>query len=219
MDLRRNGRVTLLVESAPFRCYDVPVFRVLAVLFCLFLTPLALARGGDPYERISDQAKARELFQEVRADLKSMFGISVSSPVELFLVDAKVMDDLFKTSPYRGAEIGLYLHKNGRHQVYVMKDWSRDLCAGVAAHEYVHAWQQERCPENQELVIREGFARWVEAKYFDKIGAYQMVENIRDVGDPIYGVGYKTMVAWEDKYGIAKLVQMVQRISKVSEAK
>jgi hypothetical protein len=192
------------------------------VIFSLLLLlpgAWAFARGGNPYERINDPAQAKEIFQDIREDLKTMFGMTVSGPVELNLVEPKVMDDLFKSSPYHGAEIGLYRHHNGRHEIYVMKDWSRDLCSGVTAHEYTHAWQTEHCPPGQEQVIREGFARWVEAKYYDKIGAYQMVENLRAVGDPVYGVGYKTMLAWEDKYGAPGLVKLVQKVNTVADVK
>ena len=193
---------------------------VFVPLLLLALTPLAEARLGDPpnpYQRITEQSQAQEILVQVMASLKEMFGLTVSEPVDMHLVEAKEMDALFSGSPYHGAEIGLYRPQNGRHQIYVMKDWSRDMCSGITAHEFTHAWEKEHCPPMQSQVLKEGFARWIEAKYYDKIGAYESVARIREVADPVYGVGYKTMLEWETKYGATGLVKLVQHISTVSE--
>jgi aminopeptidase N len=126
------------------------------------------------------------------------------------------MDKLFSGSPYHGAEIGLYL-PGAEHNVYVMNDWGQDICSGVMAHEYTHAWQNEKCPANQELAIREGFAVWIQYKYLDKIGAGATARPLLEYEDPVYGVGIKTMLAWEDKVGAKKMVDLVQHVSKISD--
>jgi hypothetical protein len=193
---------------------------LLLSLLMLTLAPVAVtARLGDPpnpYQRITDQAQAAEILAQVRAKLQTLFGMTVSVPIDLHLVEAKEMDALFG-GPYHGAEIGLYRRRGGNHEIYVMKDWSRDMCSGIMAHEFTHAWQSENCPPNQSQVIKEGFARFVEAKYYDSIGAYASVAEIQAVGDPVYGVGYKTMLAWETKWGVPGVVKLVQHISTVDE--
>jgi hypothetical protein len=191
------------------------------LLLLSFTTGVALARLGDPpnpYERIKDPAQAQQILTQVRADLQQMFGMIVSRPVDLHLVEGSEMDRLLSGNAYKGSEIGLYHDEpNGHHNISVMRDWSRDMCSGITAHEFTHAWQREHCPPNQDIVIKEGFARWVEAKYYDKIGAYAMVQRIREVADPVYGVGYKKMLEWESAYGVQGLVRLVQHISTVAE--
>lgn len=172
----------------------------------------------DPYEKITTQAQADQIKAQVLKDLAKSFGLSLSRPVELHLVDAKVMDEQIGNSPYKGAEIGLYTGiKNGKHQVYVMEGWSRDKCQGITAHELVHAWQTENGLQMQEQALVEGLAMWIEYKYFDQLGAYQMSENIRDTADPVYGVGIKTLLGVEDRVGTANVVREVRKVRTVAE--
>lgn len=195
--------------------------RLLLLLFLLFPCGVALAKLGekpDPYEKIETQAKADEVFKDVQAFLRKNWGFSLSRPVQLALVHESEMDKLLAGNPYKGAEVGLYTMKDGHHQIYVMRGWNRDYCSGVTAHEFTHAWQADRCPYGQDIVLREGFASWIEMKYYDATGAYQMADNLRQQADPVYGVGIKTMMALEDKIGAKKLVELVQKISTVDEA-
>ncbi|MEW6283789.1 MAG: hypothetical protein AB1758_34575 [Candidatus Eremiobacterota bacterium] len=178
-----------------------------------------LGEKPDPYEIIDDPKQARAIFNDVVAALKKSYGFSLRLPSEVHLVHESVMDQMFANSPYKGAEVGLYTFKDGRHQIYVMKGWSRDVCSGVTAHEYTHAWQSENCPLDQELAVKEGFAMWIEMKHYDQIGAWKLAENVRETADPVYGVGVKTMLALEDKYGPKKLVELVKRVHTLAECK
>ncbi len=194
--------------------------RPLILLFCLLTWGVAFAKLGDkpdPYEKIEDQAKAQEVFKEVQAFLKKQWGFSLTRSIKIDLVQASVMDKLMSASPYKGNEVGLYMMKDGQHQIYVMEGWNRDYCSGVTAHEYTHAWQAEHCPSGQDIVLKEGFANWIEMKYYDATGAYQFADNVRQEADPVYGVGVKTMMALEDKIGAKKLVELVQRVSTMAE--
>ncbi len=194
--------------------------RPLILLLCLILWGGAWARLGDkpdPYEKIEDPAKARKILDDVMAYLKKNYNFRVSYPVQMNLVHESVMDAKFAGSPYKGAEVGLYTFEGGKHQIYVMKGWSRDVCSGVTAHEYTHAWQFDNCPRDQDLVLREGFACWVEMKYYDSVGAYQHAEDVRNHSDPVYGVGIKTMLALEDKVGPKKLVGMITTLRSARE--
>lgn len=194
--------------------------RPLILLLCCLTWGIAVAKLGDkpdPYEKIESNKKAQEVFKDVQAQLRKNFGFSLALPVRLELVHESVMDQMMKASPYKGAEVGLYTMKNGQHHIYVMQGWNRDYCAGVTAHEYTHAWQTERVPAGQDIILREGFASWIEMKYFDSIGAYQYADNLRRQADPVYGVGIKTMMALEDKIGPRKLVELVQRASTMAD--
>lgn len=172
--------------------------------------------GSAAYQIISDQGQAEAVLAEVRAALASRWGFQLERPLDLKLVDASDMDSRFAGSPYKGAEIGLYV-PGPHHTIYVMRGWSRDLCSGITAHEYTHAWQNENCPR-QEAAVREGFAMWIEHKYLDSIGAYTEARKVvDDYEDPVYGVGIKTMLAWEDKVGEKGMVDLVRRVSSIND--
>ncbi|MHB2017929.1 MAG: hypothetical protein ACYCW6_13345 [Candidatus Xenobia bacterium] len=195
---------------------------VLALLWLGFFSGAALAQFGEtpnPYAHINTDSAAQALFKDVRAKLKEMYGMEVYKPVVLKLVDGPAMDALFSNSPYKGAEVGLYrTEADGLHHIYVLTDDSRDDCGGTMAHEYTHAWQVENCPADQELALREGFAEWINYKYWQATGAYAAARNLAEnTEDVVYGVGIKTMLAWEDKIGDKALVERVKHVSKLTQ--
>lgn len=174
-------------------------------------TSVALAKSPDPYEVIDKQTQAEAVMRDVVATMGSRFGLRITTPVQIHLVEAKEMDKLFSGSPYHGAEIGLYTGiSNGKHQLYVMKGWARDQCAGITAHELTHAWQTENVPADQDLVLREGFAKWVEYKYYDLIGAYTYSQQIRETADPVYGVGFFAVLDAEAAVGAPKVADLMK---------
>ncbi len=148
--------------------------------------------------------------------LLSNFAIALKLPVTGLLVPAKKLDELY-SGAYRGAEVGFYHFVNGRHEMYVMQDMDRDDCIGTTAHELVHAWQTECCPIDQDIVVKEGFARWVQYKLFDKTGAYVRAQSIKEAADPVYGVGFKKMLEWEDQLGEVGVVLKVRKVKKLSD--
>ncbi len=190
---------------------------------CLLLLSVASAqipnrKGPDPYEKIKTQARADDILKDVLVQLNSFFKIRLRHPVQLHLVEAKVMDEIFKNSPYRGSQIGLYTGmENGRHQVYVMTGWNRDTFEGITTHELVHAWQDENGLRHQELAMVEGLAMWIESKYYDRIGAFQKSENVRETADPVYGVGVKAMLRLEDAVGAANVTSEVRKLRSIAE--
>lgn len=186
---------------------------ILSLLIAGHLTTESLAKPtSDPYQLIDSQALARDVLQKVQGQLSSFFNMSLRTPVEIHLVEGKEMDRLLGQSPYHGAEIGLYTGiTNGKHQIYVMKGWARDYASGITAHELTHAWQQENAPFNQEQVIKEGFASWIEYQYYDKIGAYSYAQRTKQQSDPVYGVGMQAMLDAEDAIGVKAMCQQMRR--------
>lgn len=156
--------------------------------------------------------------REVLSTMQSRFNLRLTRQVEMHLVEAEVMDKMISQSPYKGAQVGLYTGvKSGKHQVYVMKGWGRDQCAGIVAHELTHAWQQENAPYDQDLVLKEGFAMWVEYKYFDVTGAFAYAQRIRETADPVYGVGFFAVIETEDAVGANQVAEVMRKAVKVSD--
>lgn len=184
----------------------------------VLLTAVAWARPANPYDVIDKQGQAQEVLQVVQGQLVSFFGMKLRIPVAIHLVEPKEMDKLLGDSPYHGAEIGLYTGvRDGRHQVYVMKGWSRDYASGITAHELTHAWQYENAPKSQDQVVKEGFAKWIEYRYYDRIGAYTYSNRELKTADPVYGVGFFAMLDAEAVLGPTKLADEMRRITTISE--
>lgn len=182
------------------------------------LAGAGLAKTSNPYQIIDKQAQADSLMREVLATMASRFQLRLSKPVELHLVEASVMDKMITQSPYKGAQVGLYTGvKNGKHQIYVMKGWGRDQCAGIIAHELTHGWQEENAPRQQDRVLKEGFAMWVEYKYFDLTGAFTYSQRIRETADPVYGVGFFAVLESEEAVGASKVADLMRTAVNASE--
>lgn len=193
----------------------------------LVLLPSASFSGGDYLETrkkeqealrlISSQEEAEALLPTV-ADLLRDLEIRVRKPLSLTLVTPEQLDAMYQ-GVYRGAEIGLYRWESEKHAVYVMKDLSRDQFVGTLAHEVTHGWQVEECPRSQEQIIREGFANWVEYRLYLKMEAFELAGRVRDHADPVYGVGFKEILALEDALGVRGVVQKVRSVRTLADLK
>jgi hypothetical protein len=78
----------------------------------------------------------------------------------------------------------------------------------VLAHEYAHAWQNERCPPDAPLEIQEGFAEWVSFKLLQSWGCgKRMARMLRR--DDLYGLGLQKMLEWERREGAPGVLRRV----------
>ncbi len=207
-----STKVKLLIISA--------ITTVIWVNLALHPVGAKIGEKPNPYEKIEQQSQAVAILQQVRSELAKRFGLIIRLPVDIHLVHEKELDKRMHNSPYRGAETGLYagIYK-GRHQIYVMKGWSRDRCSGITAHELTHAWQAENVSPDQELVLKEGLANWIEYKYLDSIGAYALALKLRNTADPVYGVGLKAMLALEEKIGAENILNKIRSVKSLKELK
>ena len=186
------------------------------ILFIFVFIPRAVFSA--PTDIINEANQMEPLIPKVKATLAKEFGIFINYPVKYFLVKSEELDNVY-SGTYRGSEIGLHRYANGVHEVYIMKGMSEDSFEATLAHELTHAWQIERCVPEQDLVVREGFARWIEYKYLDFIGAYVLANRVKNDADPVYGVGLKKMFELEDKIGDKAMTNRVRSVVNINDIK
>ena len=174
------------------------------------------ALAQDAYKVISTQEDFEPVIESARQLLKTYYAIVLRLPVKGSLVTGAELDALYGGA-YRGAEVGLYRYRSSLHEIYVMKDMSKDECTATTCHELVHAWQKENCPADQDILVSEGLARWIEYKILDKTGAYTLARGLFEHADPVYGVGFKTMLEWEDKLGEMGVVLKAKRVKTLQD--
>jgi aminopeptidase N len=80
----------------------------------------------------------------------------------------------------------------------------------VAAHEYAHAWQGEKCPVLRDILIHEGFAEWAAYRILGHYGYGRAQARMRE-RDDIYGQGLRWALDLEAKQGTAKLIEACRR--------
>ena len=188
----------------------------LAIFILSFIPSIVFAASTDI---INDSKQMDALIPKVKATLVKEFGIFITLPVDYHLLEGSEMDKIMNDGTYKGAEIGLHRFVNGRHEVYIMKGMNEDQFCSTLAHELTHAWQIERCVRNQDGVVKEGFARWVEYKYLDLIGAYALANSVKEVADPVYGVGFRKMLDLEDKIGAKEMTNKIKTIVTIDDIK
>lgn len=191
-------------------------FLLFLILFILAFIPKIVFSA--PTDIINDASQMEPLIPKVKATLAKEFGIFVNLPVKYYLVKGEELDKVY-SGTYRGSEIGLHTFRGGVHEIYIMKGMSEDSVEATLAHELTHAWQMERCVSNQDRVVKEGFARWIEYKYLDLSGAYIMANSVKGDADPVYGVGLKKMFELEDKIGEKEMPNKIRTIVTINDIK
>lgn len=140
------------------------------------------------------------LFELAKKYMLEKFNMEVTGHVKVGLASAQRLDELYG-GEFVGQELGFYRFEDGWHDIYIMKDLGRSRCLGTVAHELTHAWQQENCPYNQGLVLKEGLATWVEVKILQADGSYsRSIDVMRGCRGP-YWEGLKLLLEIEDKGG------------------
>jgi len=185
----------------------------LFILFFLFSLPV-FGQGNffDVKEQekeyqtvISTKELADPFFDKMRSYVYYNLGMNVAYPYVMELVSPEYLDQL-APAQYRGVEIGLYTFPGTYHHIYILNNLAVDDFLGVAAHEFAHAWQTENCPQNQNVILREGFADWVAYKVLQFDGAVNNSQGIFYRSDPVYGQGFKIMIQLEDQGGIQAVI-------------
>lgn len=164
---------------------------------------------------ISTHADAQPVFREAVTSLEKYLELRINRTPQFKLVTSSELDNLAKGLERR-LHIGLYRWA-GSHNIYVMTDLNRDKFFGVAVHELTHAWQMENVPQDQDLVIREGFASWVAYKVLQMDGALIAASDIHDMADPVYGVGFKLMIDLEKTLGEKGVVERMKTMRRANE--
>lgn len=176
----------------------------------------AQKRQQEATKLITTYEQTKELLPGAKDFLLNRFGISVKGPVKIIIASGEQLDSMY-TGAYKGAESGLYKIRDGVHCLYILTGLNKDAFMGCVAHEYTHAWQRENAPRNQDDVLREGFAKWIEYKYYQSVGAYTDANRVIALADPVYGVGFKLMIAVEDKNREKGVIEFVKKAVKYTD--
>ena len=188
----------------------------IAIISVFLFTLICSQAIAGEYKIIKTDSDLNAIYGEAKQILLTNFGIVIRLPIKTQVVTGKKLDEFYH-GKYRGAEIGLYRYGASGHEIYIMVDQEKDEALATLIHEMTHAWQTESCPANQDIIVKEGFARWVEYKSLDKIGAYVLANRIKQQADPVYGVGFKKMLEWEDKVGEKQLPIKIRKVLTIND--
>jgi len=148
---------------------------------------------------IDDPSQAQTLYIQVQQIAAKRMGLVLGVPTPLVPVDhvqlKSVLVSLANGHPVEQRQPrGIYARKGTKRGIYVELGLPRIEMIQVIAHELGHAWQMERKPLLDDLLVVEGFAEWVAYKTLEALGessAMQLMVKRQDV----YGEGLRQMLA------------------------
>lgn len=94
--------------------------------------------------------------------------------------------------------------------IFVLDNLTPEVAFWVIAHEYGHAWYEERVHTEKDPLIVEGFAEWVAYHALIKKGYKQLAESLKARND-IYGRGLGKMLEIEKNKGFDAVLEYVTR--------
>ncbi len=180
----------------------------------LILLFLAHPADSANMKMINTQEELTPLITKTKNILAADFNIFLRLPIKIMLLTGSQMEEYQKQ---KGIEIGLYSWGKDGHEIRLLAGMNEDDLTATLAHEMTHAWQRENCTPAQGIVIQEGFARWVEYKVLDKIGAYIQANNVKESTHPTYRPGFIKMCEWEDEVGAKSLVQKIRKVNSLDD--
>lgn len=171
---------------------------------------------------VSGSARAEELYARVRAAVAGVLGLQLRQACPLKLVDRRQMHRIIARSTLhvldadsQGRCFGLFVREGSRRAIFVESGLPQITLMEVLAHEYAHAWQSERCPDNLPPEVQEGFAEWVAYKLMEHWGCRRRSERMLR-RDDLYGRGLRLMLKWEAEGGAAEVLRRMNKAAAVA---
>lgn len=171
---------------------------------------------------VLDEREALALFQEVKRDVQgifSRFGPFPEANITAYLVNrTDFIKEYFRKPSVDDPEKLLGLTRtlsqggsNHTHHIYLLSGILRDQFMSVCAHEYTHAWLNERSTPARTMTkdTEEGFCELIAWKYSmskgHKLEAARILENEYTRGQ------VHAMIAAEERYQFYRVVDWLER--------
>lgn len=155
---------------------------------------------------IFQDGEARLLYSEVRSYVARLIKGKQRVP-DIQVVDKDELQTKMIESGRAIQVLGFYRAYNPE-MIYVLSGHSKSELAPIVAHEYVHAWQSDNCPQ-QDRAMTEGFATWVQYKYLISQGRVTEARGLLSTGRPDYDDGLNACLKLEKQKGISGLLKFV----------
>lgn len=151
-----------------------------------------------------------EIYQQVQDFLAGHLNFPVSPPPYLTMA---TKDEILVQHNAAGVRIttdlaGFYRPFNPE-KIFILDELPKNEIGGVIAHELAHAWASRNLPSLLD-VLEEGFAQWVEFKWFEFKGDKKMMNRLLENPDPVYGNGLRILHQAEQKDGHQKVMEILK---------
>jgi hypothetical protein len=101
-----------------------------------------------------------------------------------------------------------------RMTMAILSDLPRTATMETIAHEYAHLWQFAENPALSDMMVIEGFAQWVAAKYLLHKREWAAYSKLYAREDPVYGQGFQRVLRIEKRSNMKGVVSYVKAYQK-----
>lgn len=156
------------------------------------------------------QESPEEIYKQVQDFLAGEIDFPVS-PLPFLTMATK--DELLVQHNAAGIRVrtdlaGFYRPFNPE-KIFILDELPKDEIGGVMAHELAHAWASRNLPSLSDI-LEEGFAQWVEFKWFEAKGNKRMINRLLKNTDPVYGNGLRILHQAEQSGGRDKVLGILK---------
>ncbi len=167
---------------------------------------------------VKSKTEVEEILQRIINNMDAFFGATIDVPVDIKIVEErklkkKIGVPLGQVDDQSILILGVAVNKKGKYSVILENGAPRISLIATFVHELTHIWQYthwdnqknfKKCSKNNELLIYEGMAKWVEIQYLYLIGETNVArreEAITRSRDDEYGKGF---CMYEEAYPLTR---------------
>ena len=158
--------------------------------------------------------QAIEVFRMARYTVQRILGLEADIPEQNIILASSqtIAAGASESTEYipKEGSAGLYVFNKGVSTIYVQRGHSPERTLEILAHEYAHLWQEQNCPRDQKIELREGFAEWVSYKVLLNRKQYTIAEAKKKNPDAIYGKGLRMILELEKRIGPFGIIDYVK---------
>lgn len=192
------------------------VFLLFSIIFLIVSqqqrTKIAIAGSSDNKEPIIElsQLATEEIYQKAHKFLSNELNLPVTPPPYMTMATE---DEILVQHNSISAKVthnlsGFYRPFNPE-KIFILNNLSKNKMAGVMAHELTHAWASRNLPSLPDI-LEEGFARWVELKWYESQEEKNLMNQILTDPDPVYGDGLRLLRKLEQSGGKERIMKVLK---------
>ena len=142
--------------------------------------------------RVTHDGEYSRLYREMQDRARDRLGLVLEREPPLVVESEAELRSRPGITGHHDAVTGIFVRDRlGRGSIHILTELTASRAAAVLAHEFAHAWQAERCPEEQSLRLREGFAEWVAWRVLEGWDGGESEREIIAARTDEYGLGFR----------------------------
>ena len=161
----------------------------------------------------------QQLLEEVRRDLKRLYGFDTDHKIILRQVSQKALARISQDPQALGcmkADVNKTVYQKGKRKrtevkwkctLYILSDLPAVTAAKIMAHELTHDYLYHHAGRGRDPQITEGICEAVSGAYLESKKYTTYLNGMQKNPDPVYGTGFRLIFPQLKSYGLKSVVE------------